>query len=284
MNHAPTEPQPGSSVFAETLGFAPGRGRLAGRKVIVVGAGQRPTPPGESVPVGNGRATAVLFAREGAAVACVDVSEAAAQATVEQITAAGGTAFAAVADVRDAAAIAPLVQRCAQQLGGLDGLVLNVGISKGLAFDRLTAEAWDDDFAVNLRSHMLFSQAALPLMAEGSAIVLISSLAALRNQSRNPAYETSKAAQVALARAVAVAGEHKAIRCNAVLPGLMDTPMGRDATRRRPNRAMAVPFGRQGTGWEVAYACLYLVSHESSYVNAEALLVDGGLAVGVWRA
>jgi NAD(P)-dependent dehydrogenase (short-subunit alcohol dehydrogenase family) len=121
-------------------------------------------------------------------------------------------------------------------------------------------------------------------MAPGSSIVLISSLAALRNQSRNPAYEASKAAQVSLARSIAVAGEARAIRCNAVLPGLMDTPMGRDATRRRPNRALAVPFGRQGTGWEVAYACLYLLSHESSYVNAHALLVDGGLSIGVWRS
>jgi NAD(P)-dependent dehydrogenase (short-subunit alcohol dehydrogenase family) len=112
----------------------------------------------------------------------------------------------------------------------------------------------------------------------------MSSLAAHRNTGRNPAYESSKAAQVALARAIAVAGEPKAIRCNAVCPGLMDTPMGRDASRRRPNRAMAVPFGRQGTGWEVAYASLFLISRESSYVNATSLLVDGGLAVGVSRS
>lgn len=284
MNTAPTGIDPAQSMFAETLGQAPGRARLAGRRVVVVGAGQRPTPPGESVPVGNGRAIALLAAREGAAVACVDVSEAAATTTVQAIAAAGGQAFTEVADVRDAAAIAPLVARCAARLGGLDGLVLNVGISKGLPLDRLTAEAWDDDFAVNLRSHMLAAQAALPLMAPGGSIVLISSLAALRNGSRNPAYEASKAAQVSLARSIAVAGEAQAIRCNAVLPGLMDTPMGRDATRRRPNRAMAVPFGRQGTGWEVAYAVLYLLSHEASYVNAHALVVDGGLGIGVSRA
>lgn len=284
MNTAPTTLDPACSMFAETLGEAPRRDRLVGRKLIVVGAGQRPTPPGESVPVGNGRAIAVLCAREGAAVACVDVSAAAVQATVDLIERAGGQAFAELADVRDAAAIAPLVARCAERLGGLDGLVLNVGISKGLPLDRLTAEAWDDDFSVNLRSHMLASQAALPLMAPGSSIVLISSLAALRNQSRNPAYEASKAAQVSPARSIAVAGEARAIRCNAVLPGLMDTPMGRDATRRRSNRALAVPFGRQGTGWEVAYACLYLLSHESSYINAHALLVDGGLSIGVWRS
>ena len=161
--------------------------------------------------------------------------------------------------------------------------MLNVGISRGLPLDKLGADTWDDEFAVNLRSHMLFAQAALALMAKAASIVLISSLAALRNQSRNPAYEASKAAQVSLARSIAVAGESKAIRCNAVLPGLMDTPMGRDATRRRPNRASAVPFGRQGTGWEVAYAVLFLLSHEASYVNAHALLVDGGLGIGVWR-
>ena len=283
MNQAPTEIDPRQSMFAETLGRTPGRARLAGRRVIVVGAGQRPSPPGETVPVGNGRAIALLAAREGAAVACVDAVATAAEATVSLIAAEGGRAFAELADVRDAAAIAPLAARCAARLGGLDGLVLNVGISRGLPLDRISADTWDDEFAVNLRSHMLFAQAALQSMADGGSIVLMSSLAALRNQSRNPTYEASKAAQVSLARSIAVAGEAKAIRCNAVLPGLMDTPMGRDATRRRPSRAAAVPFGRQGTGWEVGHACIFLLSHESSYVNAHALVVDGGLGVGVWR-
>jgi len=284
MNHAPDQIDPSQSVFAETLGQVPGRGRLAGRKVIVVGAGQRPTPPGESVPMGNGRAIALLAAREGAQVACIDLSADSVQGTVALIEAEGGHAFFEVADVRDAAAIAPLVARCAQRLGGLDGMVLNVGISYARPLHKLTADSWDEEFAVNLRSHMLFSQAALPAMEIGGSIVLISSLAALRNQSRNPAYEASKAGQVSLARSVAVAGESKAIRCNAVLPGLIDTPMGRDATSHRPQRAAAVPFARQGTAWEVAYACIYLLSHEASYVNAHALLVDGGLGVGVWRA
>jgi NAD(P)-dependent dehydrogenase (short-subunit alcohol dehydrogenase family) len=141
MHTAPTSLDPGCSMFAETLGEAPGRGRLLGRKVLVVGAGQRPTPPGESVPVGNGRAIALLCAREGAALACVDVSASAAQATVDLIGQAGGQAFAELADVRDVAAIAPLVARCAERLSGLDGMVLNVGISKGLPLERLTAEA-----------------------------------------------------------------------------------------------------------------------------------------------
>ncbi len=281
---APTTVDASRSMFDEPLGTAPGRARLVGRKVIVVGAGQRKSPPGESIPAGNGRATSLLFAREGAAVACIDVAADAAANTVSDIESAGGRAFAEVADVRDSAAIAPLVARCAEKLGGLDGLVLNVGISKALSLPKLTAEAWDDDFAVNLRSHMLFAQAALPLMAPGGSIVLISSVAALRNAARNPAYEASKAAQVSLSRAIAFEGEGKAIRCNAVLPGLIDTPMGRDATRRRPARGAEAPFGRQGTGWEIAYACLFLMSHESSYVNGHALVVDGGIVHGIVRA
>ncbi len=283
MNLAPQEVDPGLQMHDETLGRAPGRGRLQGRRVLVIGAGQREIPE-DDPPVGNGRAISLLFAREGASLACVDMSKAAVDHTCAQVEREGGKAFAEVADVRDADAIAPLVRRCAERLGGLDGLVLNVGISKALPLASQTAANWDEEYAVNVRSHMLFSQAALEAMAPGSSIVLMSSLAAVRNTGRNPAYESSKAAQVALARAIAVAGEPRGIRCNAVLPGLMDTPMGRDASRRRLNRAAAVPFGRQGTGWEVAYACLFLISHESSYVNAHALMVDGGLGVGVARA
>jgi NAD(P)-dependent dehydrogenase (short-subunit alcohol dehydrogenase family) len=283
MNLAPQEVDPALQMHPETLGRAPARGRLQGRRVLVVGAGQRAIPE-DDPPVGNGRAISLLFAREGANLACVDMSAPAVDATCEQVMREGGSAFAEVADVRDAAAIAPLVQRCAERLGGLDGLVLNVGISLALPLAKQSAANWDEEYAVNVRSHMLFSQAALEVMAPGSAIVLMSSLASQRNTGRNPAYESSKAAQVSLARAIAVAGEPLGIRCNSVLPGLMDTPMGRDATRRRPGRAAAVPFGRQGTGWEVAYACLFLISHESSYVNAHALMVDGGLGVGVSRS
>ncbi len=282
MNLAPTATDPSRQMHPETLGQVPGRGRLQGRRILVIGAGQRSIPE-ENPPIGNGRAISVLFAREGASVVCVDINGEAAQHTVEQIRQEGGTAHAEVADVSEVSAIAPLVKRAAQRLGGLDGLVLNVGISHGLPLAKITPETWDMEYAVNLRSHMFLSQAALELMDEGGSIVLMSSLASLRNASRNPAYESSKAAQVSLARAIAVAGEPKGIRCNSVLPGLMDTPMGRDASRKRPNRALAVPFGRQGTGWEVAYATLYLISHESSYVNGHALLLDGGLSIGVVR-
>lgn len=283
MNVAPKELDPSRQMFGEALGQIEGRGRLQGRRVIVVGAGQRvvddPDPP-----VGNGRAASLLFAREGASVGCIDLVRPSVEETQRQVEQAGGTAYAEVGDVSDPEAIPRMLSRCVAQLGGLDGLVLNVGISKALPLAQQSAATWDQEYAVNVRSHMLFAKAALEVMEPGSSIVLVSSLAAVRAASGNPAYESSKAAQVALARSIAKAGEPRGIRCNSVLPGLMDTPMGRDATRRRPNRAVAVPFGRQGTGWEVAYACLFLISNESSYVNGHALLVDGGLGVGITRA
>lgn len=213
---------------------------------------------------------------------CVDVAPDALAATCDQVSDVGGKVFAEIADVAQADAIGPLVERAARNMGGLDGLVMVVGISSALPLDRQTPEAWDHEHAVNVRSNMLFAQQALRHMDPGGSIVLISSLAALRNSSGNPAYETTKAAQVSLARSIAMAGQRQGVRCNSVLPGLMDTPMGRSATARRPARLGApIPFGRQGTGWEVAYATLFLMSHESSYVNAHALQVDGGLAAGI---
>jgi len=279
---APKRLDPSASLHPEALGQVAGRGRLAGRRIVVVGAGQRKVVD-EDPPIGNGRAMSILFAREGAHVACVDVSAEAADETVRLITDEGGTAFAEVADVADPAAIAPVLDRCVARLGGLDGLALNVGISHGLSLARMTPEVWDLDFAVNLRSHMLFAQHALPLMAPGSAITLTSSVASQRANGRNPAYEASKAAQIALARSIARAGEAKGIRCNVIAPGYVDTPMGRDASRRRSDRALTVPFGRQATGWEIAYAALFLISHESSYVNAHTLFVDGGHLAGIVR-
>ena len=253
-----------------------------GRRIIVVGAGQRKIID-EEPPIGNGRAMAVLFAREGAQVACIDVNKEAADNTVAQITSEGGKAFADIVDVSDVAAIAPAVERCSKQLGGLDGLALNVGISHGLSLPNMTVEAWEKDYAVNVRSHMLFAQKALEVMAPGGAIILMSSMASQRANGRNPAYESSKAAQIALGRAIARAGEPKGIRCNVIAPGFMDTPMGRDASRRRSDRAVTVPFGRQGTGWEVAYAALFLISNKSSYVNAHTLFLDGGHLGGIVR-
>lgn len=282
MNLAPTAPDPGRSVHAETLGRGPRGARLAGRHILVVGAGQRASAEPDP-PIGNGRAISLLFAREGAALACLDVVPEAAAATCALIASEGGRAHPVTADVADPDAIRRGLDQAVDRLGGLDGLVLNVGISFRQPVDALTVADWDRVFAVNLRSNMLFAQQALRIMAPGGSMLLISSLAGFRASSRNPAYETSKAAQIALARSLARAGEAKGIRCNALAPGYMDTPMGRDASRNRAGRAAAVPFGRQGTGWETAHAALFLVSHAASYVNGHCLVADGGLGVGIVR-
>ena len=184
--HAPKKIDPSASLHAEALGQARSHGRLAGRRIIVVGAGQRKIIDAEP-PIGNGRAMAVLFAREGAQVACIDMNQEAANNTVAQITSEGGKAFADIVDVSDIAAIAPAVERCAKHLGGLDGLALNVGISHGLSLPDMTVEAWEKDYAVNVRSHMLFAQKALDVMAPGGAIILMSSMACQRANCRNPA-------------------------------------------------------------------------------------------------
>jgi NAD(P)-dependent dehydrogenase (short-subunit alcohol dehydrogenase family) len=188
--HAPKYLDPSASIHPETLGQAKAHGRLAGRRIVVVGAGQRKIID-EDPPIGNGRAMSLLFAREGAHVACIDVNKDAADNTVAQIASEGGKAFTHVVDVSDTSAIAPALEHCAKQLGGLDGLALNVGISSGLSLPKMTAEAWDRDYAVNVRSHMLFAQKALEIMSPGGAIVLMSSMASQRANGRNPAYESS---------------------------------------------------------------------------------------------
>ena len=261
-------------IFDEALGRAPGRRRLAGRKILVVGADQRVFDAATD-PVGNGRAIALLAAREGAEVACADVDAASAAETAAMIGAerGGRAANAIVADIGRSDEIARMIGEAADALGGLDGLVVNVGISLGVPFGAITAESWDHELGVNLRGHALTCQTALPRLADGGSIVLMSSIASLRPNGHNPAYEASKAALGAVGRSVALAGE----------PGLIDTPLGRVATQRRTDRARHVPFGRQGTGWEVAYATIFLISNEASYINAHVLLVDGGLGSGIAR-
>jgi NAD(P)-dependent dehydrogenase (short-subunit alcohol dehydrogenase family) len=254
--------------------------RLEGRRVLVVGAGTRPSLGDEpDPPMGNGRAIAVLAAREGAVVACADVDKDAAEETARLVRDAGGTAHVLVGDVADEDVCAALVTDAAAAMGGLDGLVLNVGIGAGMGIEGTTAEQWDHTFAVNLRSHFLLSRAALPIMESGSAIVFISSVAGLRSGSRIPAYDSSKAGIFGLARQVAAEAARKGVRANTVAPGLIDTPLGRLATGGRPSRARApVPLGRQGTAEEVAAPVVFLLSDEASYITGHVLAVDGGLS------
>jgi NAD(P)-dependent dehydrogenase (short-subunit alcohol dehydrogenase family) len=217
---------PSSSIFLETLGKAQKNKRLQGRKVLIVGAGQIDIGENDA-PIGNGRAIAVLCAREGASVVCLDQNMAAAEETVRQIKAEGGEAFSYVFDIRNADGIGKAVDDAKTILGGhLNGLVLVAALSSGLPLSELTIASWDDEFAVNLRSNMLFSKCALPVMDEGSSIVLLSSTAGQSAGSGYPAYETTKAGQMALGRAVARMGEPRGTRANVIAPGYVDTPRG----------------------------------------------------------
>lgn len=263
---------------AESEGRAPGRGRLAGRRILIVGGGQQVVDP-ETDPVGNGRAMSILFAREGAHVAIADRHLDAAEATAALIRAEGGQALTIEADIAVEADVARMVDEAAAGLGGLDGLVLNVGVGiGGLGLAGVKADEWDKVLAVNLRGPMLCCRQALPRLENGASIVFISSIAGQIAGSRLPAYDASKAALGGLMRHVALEGGRRGIRANIVAPGLVDTPLGRRATQGRPSRGRTpVPFGRQATGWEIAYAALFLTSDESVYITAQTLAVDSGM-------
>jgi NAD(P)-dependent dehydrogenase (short-subunit alcohol dehydrogenase family) len=265
-------------LSAESRGEAPGRGRLTDRRILVVGGGQQ-VVDAASDPVGNGRAMSMLFAREGAHLAVADRSREAGWATVDLIKGEGGKAIMVEADIGNEADVSRMVDEATQALGGLDGMVLNVGIGVGgLGLGAVKPDEWDMVLGVNLRGPMLCCREALPRMAEGGSIVFISSIAGLVAGSRLPAYDASKAALGGLMRHVALEGSRKGVRANIIAPGLVDTPLGRRATQGRPGRGTAPQFfGRQATGWEIAYAALFFMSDESVYVTGQTLAVDSGL-------
>ncbi len=266
------EPAP---LTEEAQGAAGGRGRLRGRRVLVVGGGQQDHGV-ENPPIGNGRAMSVLLAREGAAVAVSDLDEDAAKVTAELIRAEGATAEAIVADAADEEAAAATFTQARDALGGLDGVILNVGIAAGFLLSGTSAEEWDRVMAVNVRSQFLGCKNALATMSDGGSVVLIGSVAS-REVLPFPAYGASKAALESLCRQAAVEGAPN-VRVNLLLPGLIDTPLGRLASSLTPLRdRVKIPVGRQGTGWEIAYAALFLLSGESSYITGQSLIVDGGL-------
>jgi NAD(P)-dependent dehydrogenase (short-subunit alcohol dehydrogenase family)/uncharacterized protein (DUF1330 family) len=269
-------PKGTEGLASEACGTAPGRGRMTGRRVVVVGAGQTDFQL-QDQPIGNGRALAILLAREGAHVVVVDHDEASAEGTVDLIRAEGGLADLQVADVAEPESITAMIAVAQRQLNGIDGLVYNVGIPGPIGFEENTPEAWDTTLNVNLRGAMLTARAALPILEPGSSIVFTSSIGAVRGIGRMIAYDASKAGLSALVRATAIARKDDAIRANIVMLGMIDTGIGRDGDRNMPGReGIPVPLGRRGTAWEVAYASLFLLSHESTFVTGQTLAVDGG--------
>jgi NAD(P)-dependent dehydrogenase (short-subunit alcohol dehydrogenase family) len=260
-----------------TLEDSAGTGRLTGRRILIVGAGQRDYGL-EDPPIGNGRAMSVLFAREGAALALMDLDADSLAQTERLVRDEGAQCVSVLGDAADQDAIDAAFEQGRAALGRLDGLVMNVGIGAGLRFAGTSVEDWDRVMAVNLRSHFLGCKQALASFPDGATIVLIGSLAG-RESMPIPSYAASKAALEAVCRNAAVEGAPR-VRVNLLAPGLIDTSLGRMATQLNPARGdVRIPAGRQGSAWEVARCALFLLSHDSSYVTGQTLVADGGLSV-----
>ena len=260
-------------------------GRLEGKTAVVCGAGQT---PGQTI--GNGRAMAILFAREGAKVLCVDRVAERAQETVDMIAAEGGQAEAFAANIAKADGAAAVIAKAAEVLGRIDILVNNVGIGGGDGpAHKVEEDAFDRILSVNLKGAWLTSKAAIPLMREqgGGAIVNISSLASIAGGTQ-VAYEVSKAAMNRLTTSIAQSNAKYGVRCNAIAMGLMDTPMavagiaqasGQEQQAVRDARNARVPLGgKMGTAWDTAYAALFLACDESRFITGTVLFVDGGMS------
>jgi len=262
--------------------------RLKDRIAIVVGAGQS---PGEGM--GNGRATALTFAREGAKVLCVDHHLASAQETVGMIGAKGGTAVAFKADVTRNAELKAMVEDARTRWGRIDILHNNVGVSLAggdAELLDLTEEALERCVAINLKSCIFAAKHVIPLMRQqqSGAIINISSMAAITTYPY-VAYKATKAAMIAFTEQVAYQNAEYGIRANVLLPGLMNTPMAVDTRAREFSKSRAeveaerdarVPLRRKmGTGWDVANAALFLASDEANFITGVTLPVDGGASV-----
>jgi NAD(P)-dependent dehydrogenase (short-subunit alcohol dehydrogenase family) len=262
--------------------------RLKGKTALVVGAGQQ---PGETL--GNGRAVALRFAQEGARVLCVDLHEERAQETVKLIHAEGGEAEAFGVDVTDEDACQQAVEACRKRFGRLDILHNNVGRSQG---DRNTpemdADMWDELMKLNLKSMFLMCKHTLPVMRDqgGGAIINVSSTSSIAAR-QTVTYKTSKGAVNTFTQHLAWENAKYGVRANAILPGLIDTPMAIERRAKeqgverdvvRETRQQLVPLQtRVGTAWDVANAALFLASEEAGYITGVLLPVDGGLLVKV---
>ena len=262
--------------------------RVRDKVAVVFGAGQT---PGETI--GNGRATAVVLAREGAKVLVVDRDAKSAEDTVALIREEGGEASSFVADVISEQQVKSAIEACTAAYGRIDILHNNVGASLALGdapATELEAEAFDRLVSVNLRGMWFACKHAVPVMRaqESGSIVNISSMA-VRHAYPYLGYKATKAAVIALTENIAGANARYGIRANTILPGLMNTPMaieprvaaGTPREQVIADRNRQVPLGRKmGTGWDIAYAALFLHSDEAKFITGVSLPVDGGSSVG----
>lgn len=260
-------------------------GRLEGKVALVVGAGSA----GEGW--GNGKATAVLFARQGARVFAADLNLPAVQETRSVIESEGGQCAVYQANATSADEVQSMVEACVAEFGRVDILHNNVGGSvPGGAVD-MAEETWDANLDLNLKSAFLTCKFVIPVMLRqgGGAIVNVSSIAGIRRvgERNMVAYQAAKAGLIQFTHAVALQYAGQGIRANCVIPGLMHTPLveGRlaeqygqgEVQETIEQRNAACPTGRMGDAWDVAYAALYLASDEAKYVTATEIVVDGGL-------
>lgn len=264
--------------------------RLANKIAVIIGAGQG---PGEGL--GNGRATALRFAQEGAAVLCVDRDLASAEQTATMVREAAGDAAAFEADVTREATLATALAEATRRWDRIDVLHYNVGVSLAggdAPPTEITEAAFDRIVAINLRGFVMAVKHVLPIMrAQRSGVILSISSAAAVESYPYVAYKATKAAMLATTEQVAMQNAEYGIRCNVILPGLMDTPMAVDTRARATGRARAevaaerdakVPLRqKQGTAWDVANAALFLASDEASFITGVALPVDGGRLVRI---
>jgi NAD(P)-dependent dehydrogenase (short-subunit alcohol dehydrogenase family) len=264
--------------------------RLKGKTALVVGAGS--IGPGW----GNGKATAVTFAREGAQVFCVDRNAAAAAETAGIIASEGGKATAFTSDASRAEDVEAMVAACLEAYGRIDVLDNNVGIAETGSVVEVSEADWDRVFAVNLKSAFLAMKHVIPVMTKqgGGSIINISSIASIRHLGISyVTYGTTKAAMNQMTRTTAVEFAAQNIRVNAILPGLMKTPMVEHSAALAASYAKGdveamwrardaqVPMGHMGDAWDVANAALFLGSDESKYVTGIELVVDGGITLKV---
>ena len=261
-------------------------GRLKDKVAIVVGAG---STAGDTM--GNGRATAILFAREGAKVMLADKRLDSAEETRAMIDAEGGESFAFEADVTSSDSCKKMADACVEKYGKIDILHNNVGIGEGGGPVELSEEAWDKVFNVNLKSIFFTCKYVLPHMekAGGGSIINISSVAAIRYAPYPMLpYSVSKSGMNGFTRSVAMQYAHQGIRVNGIMPGLINTPMAVEGISERLGvskedliaaRDAAVPMGHMGEAWDIANCALFLASDEAKYITGIVIAVDGGLCL-----